>query len=643
MLDRSLLAATREQLLRELRADRGAAPHWTGELANSSLSTATALSALILAQRGGVAGKDTEQAIAAGLDFLARQQLGDGGFGDTDRSRSNIATTFLVLSAWKLAGNPADAMTDDPAAARAWEYVNRQGGWAGLRARYGKDRTFVVPILTNCALAGLVDWRKISALPFELACLPQSVYRFLQLPVVSYAIPALVAMGQARHFHAPSRLWPVRWLRSSAIEPSLRVLRAMQPASGGYLEATPLTAFVVMSLLSCDRGSHPVVQDGLRFLRASQRADGGWPIDTNLATWVTSLCLLALADCDAIDRELDAPAIDWLGTCQHQIRHRFTGAAPGGWGWSDLSGAVPDADDTPAALLALHRWQEATNAPGDWFTAWRPRVESGIHWLLDLQNRDGGWPTFCRGWGALPFDRSSSDLTAHALRALHAWSKQLEPRTRSRAASAIARGRQYLLRQQQPDGSWLPLWFGNQDLADETNPWYGTARVLSAFAELGWSDEPAVSRAVAWLRATQNADGGWGGGPSVEALATGQDATKAAWRPPGITPQSDASRAAPTRTIDRSTVEETSLVLGALADIAGGRALADANIIRGVDWLCQAIRRAEHRRAWPIGFYFAKLWYYERLYPIVFAAGAIGRWCRLAEEEPSADRQPLSV
>ena len=22
-------------------------------------------------------------------------------------------------------------------------------------------------------------------------------------------------------------------------------------------------------------------------------------------------------------------------------------------------------------------------------------------WLLKLQNRDGGWPTFCRGWGKL--------------------------------------------------------------------------------------------------------------------------------------------------------------------------------------------------------------------------------------------------
>ena len=46
----------------------------------------------------------------------------------------------------------------------------------------------------------------------------------------------------------------------------------------------------------------------------------------------------------------------------------------------------------------------------------------------------------------------------------------------------------------------------------------------------------------------------------------------------------------------------------------------------GVDWL---IDRTDAGRAMPhpapIGFYFAKLWYFERLYPLVFAAAALGR------------------
>jgi len=51
-----------------------------------------------------------------------------------------------------------------------------------------------------------VSWADVPPLPFELACVPQRFYRFIGLPVVSYAIPALVAMGQARHHHFAVRL-----------------------------------------------------------------------------------------------------------------------------------------------------------------------------------------------------------------------------------------------------------------------------------------------------------------------------------------------------------------------------------------------------------------------------------------------------
>jgi len=54
----------------------------------------------------------------------------------------------------------------------------------------------------------------------------------------------------------------------------------MQPASGGYLEAAPLTSFVVMSLAASGRVEHPVVQQGVKFLVDSVRPDGSWPIDT---------------------------------------------------------------------------------------------------------------------------------------------------------------------------------------------------------------------------------------------------------------------------------------------------------------------------------------------------------------------------
>jgi squalene-hopene/tetraprenyl-beta-curcumene cyclase len=40
------------------------------------------------------------------------------------------------------------------------------------------------------------------------------------------------------------------------------------------------------------------------------------------------------------------------------------------------------------------------------------------------------------------------------------------------------------------------------------------------------------------------------------------------------------------------------------------------------------VENHQHRQPAPIGFYFAKLWYYERLYPLIFTVAALGRACR---------------
>ena len=97
-----------------------------------------------------------------------------------------------------------------------------------VRARYGKDRTFAVPILTTCALAGLVKWHEVPSLPFELACFPQSLFRFLRLRVVSYALPALIAIGQCVYHHRRPRNPIARFVRWLARRKSLRVLETIQ-------------------------------------------------------------------------------------------------------------------------------------------------------------------------------------------------------------------------------------------------------------------------------------------------------------------------------------------------------------------------------------------------------------------------------
>jgi squalene-hopene/tetraprenyl-beta-curcumene cyclase len=592
-LERTLLNL-REELLRR----RTPAGVWEGRLASSALSTATAVIALDSAARAEHAGL-----VRAGRAWLAANQNKDGGFGDTVLSFSNLSTTALAWAA--LAMSPDAAAPVASAADRGAAWLKAQLGsldartlCAAIVGRYGRDRTFSVPILTALTLAGRLGpaaaaFRVLPQLPFELAALPHRFWQHVRLPVVSYALPALIALGRVRHENAPTRNPLLRRLRAAALPRAMATLRQMQPASGGYLEATPLTSFVVMSLAACGDASHPVAGDGLRFLAGSARPDGSWPIDTNLATWVTTLAVGALGP-DAFPSGDAAPIADWLLAQQWRHEHPFTHAPAGGWAWTDLTGGVPDGDDTSGALLAL-----ALLARGEAHA--RAAAAAGAGFLLRLQNRDGGIPTFCRGWGTLPFDRSSPDLTAHALLGWSAWHPDLPSPLQERVASACRRAVAYLLANQQPDGSWLPLWFGNQHVPGESNATFGTSRVVTALgAELARRSSAASQarrRGAHYLMKTQNPDGGWGGGPGAP-----------------------------------SSLEETGLALRALAAAElDDQGTLVAALGRGARYIVESTDEGRQLRAAPIGLYFARLWYFEELYPLVFALCGLRAACeRLA-------------
>jgi squalene-hopene/tetraprenyl-beta-curcumene cyclase len=568
---------------------------WTGELASSSLSTATAICALALVDRIRFSAL-----ITGGIRWLLDHQHGDGGWGDTVSSFSNISTTMLCRAALTLGKDDLSERIDE-SLRRAERYLEGVAGGRepqmlaqAIRARYGKDRTFSVPILSCCALAGLIEWSEAPPLPFELACLPASAYKWINLPVVSYALPALIALGIVQFSRRGSRNPVLRAIRQAAVPGALRKLEAIQPVNGGFLEATPLVSFVTMSLAGAGRAAHPVAQKGIDFLAKAVRPDGSWPIDTNLSTWVTTLSINALSEAGESFGQLAGPLRRWLLDQQYRSVHPFTSAAPGGWGWTPLPGAVPDADDTAGALIALRNLGVTAESTG--------AAIAGLEWLLDLQNRDGGWPTFCRGWGHLPFDRSSADITAHALRALHSWKDVAHNPASAARGREVGKGDlpQRLQRSsrlglrflddiQRPDGSWLPLWFGNQHSPNDENPVYGTARVLTAYRDLELRDSEAAQRGYRWLIACQCEDGGWGGSPGV---------------PPSV--------------------EETALAVDALincGDVGG----SDEALARGIHWLVERVEDGSFLNASPIGFYFAKLWYFERLYPLIFTAGALGR------------------
>lgn len=604
-IDTKALEETIVRLRTKLLAARGPHGHWEGRLSSSALSTATAVFALAVVDRGR-----HRALVDRGLASLCEHQNADGGWGDTVGSPSNLSTTMLCYSAMAVADRP-DAC--GPCVERTEAWLRRMVGTLEPRSlaravelQYGKDRTFSVPILTMCALAGRLGdagsaWRLVRPLPFELAVFPHRLFKWLRLPVVSYALPALIAIGQVGYAHRKPCNPLVRAIRRLSVAKTLRVLGALQPENGGFLEAVPLTAFVVMSLAAAGHCEHRVVAQGVEFLAASIREDGSWPIDTNLAMWGTTLSIDALS-AGGIEKTLSGSErqglLDWLLSCQSSSVHPYTQAAPGGWAWTDLPGAVPDADDTAGALVALH---ELSHRGPMGPVGLIPSVCAGIEWLLGLQNADGGIPTFCRGWTKLPFDKSAADLTAHALAAMSLWLPALPEPLKNRTERVVHRALRYLQETQRPDGSWTPLWFGNQSAANQENPVYGTSRALkhlatcrSGIGRIG-PRGPMCERAVQWLLSAQNADGGWGGAASVA-----------------------------------SSIEETALAVDALAAASSDSPAAAEAVQRGAQWLIANTNRGASLPPSPIGLYFARLWYFEELYPLIFTLCALHRVSRLA-------------
>ena len=260
------IASARDHLLSQVNSQG----HWEGELSSSALSTATAIVALSL-----VDAETHAPFIQAGERWLMANQNADGGWGDTTISKSNLSTTLLVWSALGLSSRFQPPVTSIQ---RCEQWIeNIVGSLApdaiakAVIARYGRDKTFSVPILMMATLGGRLGakaWRRVLPLPFELAVLPRAWFGAIGLPVVSYALPALIAIGHARYHHAPPAMWnPLRWIRQWAWKKVRPMLRELQPSTGGYLEATPLTSFVTMALAGAGEKDHPCVSHAAEFLQ----------------------------------------------------------------------------------------------------------------------------------------------------------------------------------------------------------------------------------------------------------------------------------------------------------------------------------------------------------------------------------------
>ena len=610
------LALARDYLLSLQCADG----HWRG-----LLQTNVTMDAEDVLLREFLGIRDAERLTRTGA-WIRSQQQPDGSWANFTGGPGDLSTTIEAYWALKLAG-------DEPGA----EHMQRAAAWA--RERGGPRRARVFTHIWM-ALFGLWPWDEVPALPPEMMFLPSWVplnpYDFgcwarqtaVALTIVRAHRPVrdmpatLKELGPGAPAERPrpatltgrgldllDRLLrryehrPIAPLRRTALRAAERWVVQRQEADGSWGGIQPPWVYSLMALqLQGYPLDHPVMRAGLDGLDVFGADHEGfqWLEACQSPVWDTALAIMALAD-GGTERE-DARlvrAAEWL------LREQVTGVsgdwavkrprlAPGGWAFEYHNLNYPDIDDTAICALALRRVEHPEPERVEL------AVQRGVDWIVGMQSAGGGWGAFDADntrtlIRKLPFcdfgeviDPPSADVTAHAVEAL---AREHAPE----AGASAATGLEWLLSEQEADGSWFGRW--------GVNYVYGTSAALCALAEAGLSgDDPRVRRAVKWLEEHQSADGGWG-----EDCRSYVDP---AWIGRG-----------------ESTASQTAWALLGLH--AAGEPRSDS-AARGIDWLVSTQRpdggwdEPQYTgTGFPGDFYIN-----YHLYRVVFPVMALGRWLR---------------
>ena len=538
-LDAAIEGATARLL--ELQHPDG---YWVGELESNVTMTAQHL---FWHHVLGLRTPELERKIAN--ELLARQRV-DGTWAIWFEGPGDLSTTVEAYAALKLAGV-------DPGQ-QARDFIRSRGGIAKTR------------IFTKCflALLGQWPWQRVTPIPVELVLFPAnayvSIYNFSCWARGTFVpLAACRALRPVRHANIDLREIGARPgktrapvppgpLRKAALHEAERWVRAHQEADGSWGGIQPPWVWSILMLAALGHGFE---DETLR------RAVEGWegftidegdrlrPEACQSPVWDTGLAVLALRD-SGLGPEHPAlvRAADWLlqeeVTVTGDWAVRTPELAPGGWAFEFENDLYPDVDDTAVVALALRRCHRGRGA-----------VDRGLAWTAGMQSRSGGWGAFDVDNEAywlykLPFcdfgkvtDEPSADVTAHALEALA---------PEAGFDHEVRRGLDWLLREQEDDGSW----FGRCGV----NHVYGTGAALPALEAVGI--EPghrAFRRAVVWLDSVQNEDGGFG-----EDIRSYADR---AWRGRGTSTPSQTAWA---------------LLAYVAADEAGSQAAR-----RAAEWLCR--------------------------------------------------------
>ena len=472
-----------------------------------------------------------ERAIAS----ILGRQLDDGGFNIYLHGPSEINASIKAYFALKVAGIPAS----DP---RMQKLRARILDLGGLQAANSYVRT-------NLNLFGLFPREGCPSIPPEIILLPLNfIYQMsswtraivMSLSIVHASnpqrpVPAGLTLDELWLPGAPMhpekdlkffswrngflrldrflKRWEKhgpRFVRDYAIKKCAEWMIQRFDGSDGLGAIYPSMQYAIMALDVLGYGpDHPLrVEAEKQFysLMVDSPKQGFYMQPCFSPIWDTSIAAFALAESDHPDTDALRRCADWMLSKEVHRKGDWSvkrpKAEPSGWAFEFNNEFYPDVDDTAMVLLALAKIRGSDHAKQ------RACVKRAVDWLLAMQGKDGGWAAFDvdNNWEVLsyvPFadhnamlDPGCPDITGRVLEALVKWGvKANHP--------AIRKGIDFLLRAQEPDGSWYGRW--------GVNYIYGTFLALRGLRTAGLSEnEPGIQRALEFIRAYQNRDGGWG-------------------------------------------------------------------------------------------------------------------------------------
>lgn len=512
---------------------------WVGKLESNSCIEAQWILAMYLM------GVKNDPKYAGVVQAILNEQREDGSWEVYhDAPAGDINATVECYAALRTAG----CSSDDPHLRKAREWIFAQGGLKGVRmfTRYW------------LALIGEWPWEATPALAPEIIFLPAwcplNIYSFSSWARATLVPLCILSVRRpVRSLPAASRLdelfpegrdnmdyrmprhgkgwgesvflvvdWLLkkyqRWAKPFGREWAVRLCREWmiqhQDADGGWGGIQPPLIYSLVALHSEGYGlDHPVVAKGLDSFNApcAYEKDGGVYLQCSESPiWDTLFSVLAYFECgyDLESAPQLQPALRWILDKQITAGGDWQVKVPdvrsGGWAFERANTFYPDVDDTALAILLLSKARIYSDDRAEIDQA----LELAEEWVRGMQCSNGGWAAFDRDNDSvivtkIPFcdfgevlDPPSVDVTAHVVEALAALG-------RDKKDPAVARALAYIRGEQEAGGSWFGRW--------GVNHIYGTAAVLPALAAIG-EDMTAsyVLRAAEWLVRHQNADGGWG-------------------------------------------------------------------------------------------------------------------------------------